>query len=443
MARPSKTSAPDTTKTIELTAGAIERLTCRSDIKAQAFLRDSKAPGLRVRVTNTGHKAFVFEAKLNRRTIRRTIGDARTWTIEDARREARRLAVLIDGGINPNEQERQQQAELEAARMAEQVRAVTAAQAWAAYIEERRPHWGERHHLDHINMGRPGGRQRKRGEGLTNPGPLAGLLSLELQQLTPETIAAWAKREGANRPTQARLAVRLLRAFLNWCSEQPGLAAVANPQAVQNTRAREALGQAKPKNDALLKEQLPAWFAAARGLPAVPSAYVQALLLTGARPGELLGLRWEDVNTQWRGLAIRDKVEGERVIPLTPYVWHLLAGLPRRGEFVFQSERTDRPINRPTKHLERLSAAAGVHVTLHGLRRSFGSLSEWLELPAGVVAQIMGHKPSATAEKHYRVRPLDLLRVHHERLEAWILEQAGVKFDANAEPGQLRVVANS
>ena len=79
-------------------------------------------------------------------------------------------------------------------------------------------------------------------------------------------------------------------------------------------------------------------------------------------------------------------------------------------------------------------------MTLHGLRRSFASLTEWLEAPAGVVAQIQGHKPSATAEKHYRVRPLDLLRVHHERIEAWILEQAGIVFDAQAELGKLRVV---
>jgi len=57
------------------------------------------------------------------------------------------------------------------------------------------------------------------------------------------------------------------------------------------------------------------------------------------------------------------------------------------------------------------------------------------------VAQIMEHKPSATAERHYRVRPLDLLRVHHERLEAWILKQACVTFDATLEPGKLRAVA--
>lgn len=64
-----------------------------------------------------------------------------------------------------------------------------------------------------------------------------------------------------------------------------------------------------------------------------------------------------------------------------------------------------------------------------------------LEIPAGVVAQIQGHKPSATAEKHYKVRPLELLRVHHERIEAWMLEHAGIVFDSKAVPGALHLVA--
>jgi intergrase/recombinase len=67
-------------------------------------------------------------------------------------------------------------------------------------------------------------------------------------------------------------------------------------------------------------------------------------------------------------------------------------------------------------------------------------LAEWLELPAGIVAQIQGHKPSATAEKHYRVRPLDLLRLHHEKLEAWILEQAGLPFDPETASGKLKLI---
>lgn len=143
--------------------------------------------------------------------------------------------------------------------------------------------------------------------------------------------------------------------------------------------------------------------------------------------------------TRW-GATIRDKVEGERTIPLTPYVHHLLAGLPRRGPFVFAGAQGDKPMSLPHKSLATACAVAAVDVTQHGLRRSFKSLTEWLEIPAGVVAQIQGHKPSATAEKHYTVRPLDLLRVHHERIEAWILEQAGIEFTLQAEPGKLRAV---
>jgi hypothetical protein len=30
---------------------------------------------------------------------------------------------------------------------------------------------------------------------------------------------------------------------------------------------------------------------------------------------------------------------------------------------------------------------------------------------------------------------------HHEKIEAWILEQAGVTFDAKAAPGALRSVS--
>jgi integrase len=65
-------------------------------------------------------------------------------------------------------------------------------------------------------------------------------------------------------------------------------------------------------------------------------------------------------------------------------------------------------------------------LTLHGLRRSFSTLSEWLEAPAGIIAQIQGHQPSAIAEKHYKKRPLDLLRMWHTRIERWMLENAGI-----------------
>ena len=451
MARPKKDDAPDLTARVDLTAGAIERLTCPAG-KQQAFMRDTEAPALRVRVTAAGAKSFVFESKLNRETIRRTIGDVKTWSIEKARIEARRLAVLLDGGQDPREIERQQRADKAAAKAAAAAHAVTVGEAWKVYVDERSPKWGALHIKDHERLARAGGEAAKRGtrgRGVTIAGPLHPLLGLALRDLSAQVIDAWAAREAQTRPTAARLAWRLLKAFLGWCAEQPEYAPVlpsTNP--AKTKKAREALGPAKAKNDSLLKTQLPVWFAAVRniGNPTV-AAYLQTLLLTGARPGEVLEMRWEDLNTQWKGLTIRDKVEGERVIPLTPYVSQLLAALPRRSEWVFASASTPpdkphQPISKPHKPHETACKVAGIDgLTLHGLRRSFKSLSEWLEVPAGVVAQIQGHKPSATAEKHYTVRPLDLLAVHHERIEAWILEQAGVQFDAQAEPGKLRVVA--
>ena len=440
---------------IAFTAGRVSGFKCPPD-KKQAFMWDVTAPGLGLRATPAGKPAYVFQSVYQGKDIRLTIGSPAAWSIPDAQAKARELQRLIDEGKDPRDLKREAIAAVEAKRQQEQeqeqadkVAAVTVGEAWAAYVAERTPHWGDLHRKDHERLTRAGGETSKRGtrgRGVTIAGPLHPLMALALRDLTAPVIEAWAAREAQTRPTAARLAWRLLKAFLGWCAEQPEYAPVlpsVNP--AKTKKAREALGKPKAKDDSLLKEQLPGWFAAVRSIGnTTVAAYLQTLLLTGARPGEVLAMRWDDLNTQWRGLTIRDKVEGERVIPLTPYVHNLLAALPRRNEFVFASSRNENtPLTEPNHAHDKACKVAAIDgLTLHGLRRSFGTLSEWLEIPSGVVAQIQGHKPSATAEKHYRVRPLDLLRVHHERIEAWILEQAGIVFDAQAAPGALRVVHN-
>jgi len=87
----------------------------------------------------------------------------------------------------------------------------------------------------------------------------------------------------------------------------------------------------------------------------------------------------------------------------------------------------------------RLVAEAKCLTILVG-RQRFELWTYGLEVPAGIVAQIMGHKPSATAEKHYRVRPLDLLRMWHTKIEGWILEQAGIEQPSEEEKPGLRVI---
>jgi len=485
MARPRNTDAPDLAKPCELTAGAIERLKCPPG-RAQAFLRDADGNGLRVRVTPNGAKSFVFEQSLKNRTIRRTIGSVSAHSIEQARAEAKRLSALLDTGTDPRELEREQ-AEAKAAAAAEKAAQVAAAAAqeaadaltvgevWTRYIVERRPHWGERTYADHLKAAQEGGQKRKRGEGQTKPGPLAPFMLMRLVDLDAAAVEAWAKREAPTRPARVRLALRLLKAFLRWAAAEPDLKGRVDPTAASAKKAREAAGRPKVRNDYLQREQLAAWFKHVRAIPnPVISAYLQCLLLTGARREELAALRWEEVNTQWRGLDLKDKIEERRAVPLTPYVAHLLAGLPRRNGWVFSSSQAlagdaknaarraryhARKGTQPPEGAARIGSASGRLVdpsiahrracaaagleglTLHGLRRSFASLCEWLDIPGGISAQIQGHAPQGVREQNYIRRPLDLLRVHHEKIEAWILREAGIDFEpAKAAPAGLRMV---
>jgi integrase len=434
---------------INLTAGAILKFTCPPD-KAQAFLRDAASPGLGVRATK-GSKAFIFQAKLaDGRTMRTTIGDVRTWGIDDARREARRLQMLIDQGQDPREVRRETIAEHTEKRKQAVMQQSPALAAWADYIGARRHQWGESYAKHHEEAVKEGGAPRVYGkQGTTAPGILRPLLLRPLAEIDAPTMLSWLKTEARIRPTRARFAFAMVRAFLNWCGDHPEYSQVAHRDACTSRAVRQELPKKAARKDSVLREQLPAWFAAVKAVRnPITAAYFQCLLLTGARAGELATLRWEDVDLQWNSLTIRDKVEGERTIPLTPHVRHLLltlkasndvpivaAGRPRSSTapqaspWVFPSTRSPsgKRVNPVATHKRACTVAGLGPITLHGLRRSFGSLAEWIEVPAGVVAQIMGHKPSATAEKHYRVRPLDLLRMWHERIEAWILDQAGIE----------------
>ena len=397
-------------------------------------------PGFGLLVSSSGRKTWVSARRVSGKKVWRVLGKvqgANSISAEAARKLFQVINNELSSGIDRVEENRQQ-------KITDASNTITVAEVWSVYLEERKPRWGGRHYADHISLSAVGGEKYKRGTGTTQPGPLYKFMNLPLRDLSAPAIEAWAAREGKTRPTVARLAWRCLKAFLNWCGEQPAYAAMLpakNP--AKTKKARESLGKPGTKSDALERGQLPAWFDAVTKIhnPVVAAA-LQTMLLTGARPGEVLSLCWEDINTQWKSIQIRDKVEGTREIPATPYVLQLLGALPRRNGYVFAGLRSE-IVAYPTELHTRACTSAGLEgLTLHGLRRSFKSLTEWLDIPAGVVAQLMGHKPSATAEKHYTVRPLDLLRIHHERIEAWILVQAGIKFGAEPKPASahLRVV---
>nr|WP_057924381.1 integrase family protein [Burkholderia ambifaria] len=423
--------------------------------KTQTIHWDAKVPGLGLRVTPAGARSYIFESRLFGKTVRVTIGDARAVLLGKARTEAARLKTVIDDGKDPREQAAEQRAAHEARKVEARRRDATLAEAWTVYIEARRSKWSELHYRDHVTLASAGGQEKKRGKGLTEPGPLAALMPLKLSDLSAERMAQWLADEAVQRPARARLAFNLLRIFATWCESKGEYQGLIEPQAVTTRLSKDALPKQAAKTDSIQREQLAAWFGAVRQLSnPVMEGYLIGLLLTGARREELAELRWDDVDFRWRSLHLKDKVETEtgRIIPLTPYFASVLLELKRindtppnvrqmrslavkgetwqPSEWVFASKKSgDGRLAAPNNALHRVCVIAGIApVTLHGLRRSFSSLAEWTELPSGIKAQIMGHKPSAIAERHYNVRPLDLLRMWHDKMEAWILKEARIDF---------------
>jgi hypothetical protein len=125
------------------TAARIEAYACQPG-KQQKIYWDTKAPGLGLRVTAAGSRAYVFESRLCGKTIRVTIGGPRSWELGKARAEAGRLKTLIDGGKDPREVRAEQRAAIDAKQREEKRRAVTFDEAWKAYLTTRKPHWSAR-----------------------------------------------------------------------------------------------------------------------------------------------------------------------------------------------------------------------------------------------------------------------------------------------------------
>ena len=415
------------TKKLGFTAPKINALMCETG-KSQTIYWDSKTPSLGIRVTPTGNRAYIFQTWFNGTNLRLTIGDTETWTLGAAQVEARRLKVLTDQGIDP----REERAKTDAKNRARRLKGVSGLVVWDEYIKARQHQWGDRHKNDHVDMVRKGGEKITRGLkvgqlAVKQKGILLDLLSLSINEITRDKVLALVKKEVKVRPSRARLALSALKAFLTWAADQNDYKALVDATACD--RLTKELPPKQAKDDCLQKEQLKTWFDGVKKINnPVISSYLQILLLTGARRNELASLEWADVDTRWHTAMIKDKVEETRTIPLTPYVELLLNNLKRVNKFVFASPTAKSGrLTEPRKAHQVVIESAGIpNLSIHGLRRSFGTLAEWVECPTGISAQIMGHKPSALAEKHYRKRPIDLLRMWHTKIEKFILDEAGI-----------------
>lgn len=401
--------------------------------KGQQLFWDKNTPGLGIRVTANGVKAYIFQGRLYGKTLRMTIGHTKVWSIKQARTETRRIGVLIDQGVDPR---------IEAIKLKEDFLAKNklgepALEAWHIYLEERKNNWTKRYFWEHQELSRNGGELitkglRRNQNSVKEVGFLRPILDLPFESINQDVIAKWARNEMKSRPTKTHLALTMFKAFIKWASNHSSYKISVKENIFEKIRSE--LPARTAKTDCLQKEQLETWFAVVAKIPNTTiGTYLQCLLLSGARKEELASLTWDDVDPTWKTIKIRDKINKTRTIPLTPYLNLLITSLPKINSYVFSSERAKSGyIQEPrASHNSAIKKANLPHISIHGLRRSFGTLAEWVDCPIGISAQIMGHAPSAIAEKHYRQRPIDLLRKWHIRIEKFILEEAKIKFDSN------------
>ncbi len=180
-------------------------------------------------------------------------------------------------------------------------------------------------------------------------------------------------------------------------------------------------------------------------LPEPSRSLVLLLMLTGLRIGELLALRWRNVDLATGLLRVEETVyEGHfdepksrhsvRLIPLGPLVVAILsdrrsAGIADPSNLVFAS-RTGSTLDRRTllsRQLKPAAKAVGLgNVTWHLLRHSNATLHDSLGTPLGTVQALLGHSSSEiTRQVYLHSLPQDR-RLAAEKLEAHLF---GPKLD--------------
>ena len=133
------------------------------------------------------------------------------------------------------------------------------------------------------------------------------------------------------------------------------------------------------------------------------AAAIRLLALTGMRRGEVVNLRWREVDTVARTITLTDSKTGRSVRPLSRRAADLLSALGRRGpdELVFQGARSGAGLGGLQKTVQKVTAAAGLSgVTSHTLRHSFASVAADGGASELAIASLLGHAKGTVTSRY-------------------------------------------
>jgi integrase len=147
------------------------------------------------------------------------------------------------------------------------------------------------------------------------------------------------------------------------------------------------------------------------------AAALRLLLLTGARRGEVLRLRWREVDLERGYLRLEDSKTGAKVIPLSQQARALIGSLARDGEWVFPSPHVDgaslRDLRKPWRRV--LERAGLSRLRLHDLRHTHASVAAAAGISLQAIGSILGHRSTSTTAKYAHL-VADPVRVAADRV---------------------------
>ena len=132
-------------------------------------------------------------------------------------------------------------------------------------------------------------------------------------------------------------------------------------------------------------------------------AAIRLLVLTGCRRGEILSLRWDDVDRTAGDLRLRDAKAGPRMVPLTKPVLRILDAIPRLPEnaWVIAGQRPGKRLTGLHHYWRPVRERAGLSdVRLHDLRHSYASRALALGESLYTIGKLLGHTSVATSARY-------------------------------------------
>lgn len=178
----------------------------------------------------------------------------------------------------------------------------------------------------------------------------------------------------------------------------------------------------KPKHHAAMRWQdVPGFYADLATRDAMAAKALMFTCLTGSRTGEVLGMRWDEIDGDarvWTCPSVRMKTGEDHKVPLTDAMLAIIEPLrAMQSDYVFEGQKRHKPLsNMAMLMLLRRMNVEGV--TVHGFRSTFRDwASEVGNAPREVAEMSLSHRIGSDVERAYARS--DLLEKRRNLMERW------------------------